>query len=46
MVSIVLGELAEYQQNIYFYSLFTLANGVLGVLVLLFHCSSNETVRR
>ncbi len=43
-ISYVLGSLAEYEQNIYLYSLFTVANGVLGALVFFAHCFANATV--
>ena len=44
-VSFVLGSLAEYEQNIYLYSVFTLVNGVLGGVVFFFHCTANASVR-
>ncbi len=45
-VSFVLGSWAEYQQNIYLYSLFTLCNGIVGGVVFFFHCTANATVRQ
>ncbi|KAF2363264.1 GPCR family 2 secretin-like [Trinorchestia longiramus] len=41
----LLGTLSEYEQNLALYSLFSIVNAVLGVLVLLLHCSNNQKVR-
>ncbi len=38
--------MAEYQQSLGLYSLFTLSNGILGCVVFFFHCTANETVRQ
>lgn len=43
--SFVLGSMAEYEQNIALYSTYTLINGILGGLIFVCHCSSNETIR-
>ena len=43
--SFILGSLAEFEQNIYLYSVFTLVNGILGAIIFSFHTSANETVR-
>ena len=43
--SFILGTLAEFEQNIYLYSVFTLVNGILGAIVFSFHVSANATVR-
>ena len=43
--SFVLGTMAEYQQSVGLYSLFSLSNGILGVVVFFFHCTANESVR-
>jgi len=40
----ILGVLSEYQQNLALYSIFSLFNGILGVMVMLLHCSNNEMV--
>lgn len=45
LASYILGTMAEYEQNLYLYSLFTLANGILGGIVFFFHCTANESVR-
>ena len=42
--SYVLGTFAEYQQNIYLYSCFTVVNGFVGGTVFFFHCSANIRV--
>ncbi|XP_018009977.1 adhesion G-protein coupled receptor D1 [Hyalella azteca] len=41
----LLGVMSEYQQNLALYSIFSILNSVLGVLVMVFHCSNNEKVR-
>ncbi|TRY77046.1 hypothetical protein TCAL_03852 [Tigriopus californicus] len=43
--SFAIGTLAEYEQNIYLYSIFTIINGVVGGIVFFFHCTANESVR-
>ena len=43
--SFILGTLAEFEQNIYLYSVFTLVNGILGAIIFSFHTSANVTVR-
>ena len=43
--SFILGTLAEFEQNIYLYSIFTIINGILGALIFSFHTSANATVR-
>ena len=43
--SFILGTLAEFEQNIYLYSVFTLVNGILGAIIFSFHTSANATVR-
>jgi ABC-type transport system involved in cytochrome c biogenesis permease component len=43
--SFILGTLAEFEQNIYLYSVFTLVNGILGAVIFSFHTSANATVR-
>ena len=35
--SFILGTLAEFEQNIYLYSIFTIVNGILGAIVFSFH---------
>ncbi len=42
--SYMLGALAEYEQNIYLYSVFTLVNGVLGGMIFVCHCFANARV--
>ena len=44
--SYVMGSIAEYEQNIYLYSSYTLVNGILGGLVFICHCFANARVRR
>ena len=44
--SFVLGTMAEYQQSLGLYTLFTVSNGILGGIVFFFHCTANEAVRR
>ena len=41
----LLGTLAEYDQNLVLYSIWTLFNGILGGLIFIFHCSTNEVTR-
>merc|ERR1712150_27524 len=43
--SFILGTLAEFEQNIYLYSVFTLVNGILGAIIFSFHTSANAKVR-
>ena len=43
--SYMLGALAEYEQNIYLYSVFTLVNGVLGGMIFVCHCFANARVK-
>ena len=43
--SFILGTLAEFEQNIYIYSIFTIVNGILGAIIFSFHISANATVR-
>ena len=41
----LIGTLAEYDQNLVLYSIWTFINGILGVLILIFHCSTNDQTR-
>ena len=43
--SFLLGTLAEYDQNLILYSIFTLVNGLLGGMIFIFHCTANEKMR-
>ena len=40
----VLGSLAEYEQNMALYSVFTILNGWLGFFVFFLHCGNNQAV--
>lgn len=40
--SYILGALAEYEQNLYLYSVFSLLNGIIGGCVFFAHCSANK----
>ena len=42
--SFVVGTIAEYQQNLALYFIFTLLNGVLGGVIFVSHCCCDETV--
>lgn len=44
--SFLLGTLAEYDQNLILYSIFTLVNGLLGGMIFFFHCTANEKMRK
>ena len=44
-VSFMVGSLADYQQNMGLYFVFTVLNACLGFLIFFFHCTCNETVR-
>ena len=44
--SFLLGTLAEYDQNMALYSIFTGVNGVLGGMIFFFHCTANEKIRQ
>ena len=44
-VSWFVGLMSEYQQDVGLYGVFTILNGVLGAVVFVAHCSSNEDVR-
>ena len=41
----LLGTLAEYDQNLILYSIWTLFNVILGALIFIVHCSTNEVTR-
>ena len=43
--SYICGVYSEYDQNVYLYGIFTSLNTALGVMVFVFHTSSNITVR-
>lgn len=42
---ILVGMFSEYEQNLPLYSIFTILNGVTGMLVLVCHCFNNQQVR-
>jgi len=44
--SFLLGTLAEYDQNLILYSIFTLVNSLLGGMIFFFHCTANEKMRK
>ncbi|XP_064091063.1 adhesion G-protein coupled receptor D1-like [Macrobrachium nipponense] len=41
----VVGMMSEYEQNMPLYSIFSILNGVTGVVVFLLHCFNNQQVR-
>ena len=43
-ISFILGSLAQFEQNIGLYFVFSVINGVLGGVIFFFHCTSNERV--
>jgi hypothetical protein len=43
-VSFVLGSLAQHEQNLGLFFIFTVLNGVLGGIVFFFHCTCNQKV--
>ena len=43
-VSFVIGSLAQHEQNIGLYFVFSVINGILGGAIFFFHCSANEKV--
>ena len=44
-ITFLIGVMSEYEQNVPLYGIFTILNGVLGVVIFLTHCSGNEDVR-
>ena len=44
-ISFLIVVMSEYEQNLPLYGIFTILNGILGVVVFLTHCSGNEDVR-
>ena len=44
--SFLVGTLAEYDQNMILYTIFTIINSVLGGMIFFFHCSANEKMRQ
>ncbi|XP_054724738.1 adhesion G-protein coupled receptor G6-like [Uloborus diversus] len=44
--SFVIGMVSDYEQNLALYSVFSILNTVIGVLVFLFHCLGNDQVRQ
>ena len=44
-ISFLIGVMSEYEQNVALYGIFTILNGILGVVIFLTHCSGNEDVR-
>ena len=44
-VSFIVGTMAEYQQSLMLFLVFTVINGITGGVILFSHCMANEVVR-
>ena len=43
--SFIVGMMAQYDQDVGLFGIFTILNAILGAIIFIFHCSGNEDVR-
>ena len=44
-MSFIVGVMAQHQQDVALFGIFTILNGIQGGVIFLLHCSGNEAVR-